>query len=60
MVPHRDVVFGQIVRWLAAHGLEMHTPMKGETWVCRRRVKHSRRTWLTTTEAAASAPVADA
>jgi len=42
MVPHRDIVFGAIVRWLAARGLEMHTPMKGETWVCKRRAKRPR------------------
>lgn len=37
-----DVFFGQLIKLLAALGLEMHTPQKGSTWVCKRRPKHPR------------------
>jgi len=37
-----DVFFGKLIRLLAELGLEMHTPRKGETYVCARRPKVSR------------------
>jgi hypothetical protein len=37
-----DAFFGKLVRWLAAHDLEMHTPQRGETYVCKRRPKQPR------------------
>lgn len=37
-----DAFFGKLVRWLAAHDLEMHTPQRGETYVCKRQPKQPR------------------
>lgn len=37
-----DAFFGKLIRWLAAHDLEMHTPRKGETYVCKRRPRRPR------------------
>jgi len=44
--PHaeaRDVQFARIVAWLQKHGLEMYTPMRGETYVCKWRPRSPRR-----------------
>lgn len=38
----RDVQFAQIVAWLQKHDLEMHTPMRGETYVRKRRPRSPR------------------
>lgn len=41
-VPLRDTLWGQICRFLAENGLEMHTPMVGETWVRPKQEKRKR------------------
>jgi hypothetical protein len=41
-VPARDIFFGKLIRLLQELGLEMHTPQRGETWVCKRRPKRPR------------------
>lgn len=40
--PHYDAIFGRICRWLSARDLEMHTPDKGESYICRRPLKRPR------------------
>lgn len=37
MLLARDIFYGKLVRLLAALDLEMHTPIHGSTWVCKRR-----------------------
>lgn len=41
-VPLRDIIFGKIIRWLQANGLEMHTDRNGNTWVCPKQPKRKR------------------
>jgi hypothetical protein len=45
MRPH-DVFFGKLIRLLAELDLEMHTPRKGETWVCKRRPRRPPRVYV--------------
>ncbi len=37
-----DEVFGKLTRLLAALDLEMHTPMRGSTYTCKRRQRRPR------------------
>lgn len=37
--PAYDFQFAKIIQWLKANGLEMHTPRRGETYVCPKRPK---------------------
>lgn len=34
--PPYDFIFGKLCRLLMANDLEMHTPRKGDTYICRR------------------------
>jgi len=40
--PAYDFTYAKIIRWLQAHGLEMHTPRRGETYVCPKRQRRRR------------------